>query len=77
MRTKKVSTLGARQRPEMEFLDINITKDLSLLLHSVLSPLYWRILKKTILFSGNKNPYKKICETRKLESIDELTEKSG
>jgi hypothetical protein len=27
---------------------------------------YWRILKKTILFSGYKNPYKKIQETRKL-----------
>jgi hypothetical protein len=27
--------------------------------------------KKTILFSGFKNPYKKICETRKLKSIHE------
>jgi hypothetical protein len=28
--------------------------------------------KKTILFSGFKNPYKKISKTRKLESIHEL-----
>jgi hypothetical protein len=28
-------------------------------------------LKKNILFSGFKNPYKKIHETRKLESIHE------
>jgi hypothetical protein len=32
---------------------------------------YWRILKTTILFSGLKNPYKKICEIRKLENIHE------
>ncbi len=31
----------------------------------------WRIWKKIILFSGFKNPYKKIRETRKLESIHE------
>jgi hypothetical protein len=41
----------------MEFLDINLTK--SLLVHAIYSPFYWRILKKTILFSGLKNPYKK------------------
>jgi hypothetical protein len=35
------------------------TKDLSLFLHAIHSPFYWRILKKTILFSGYKNPYKK------------------
>jgi hypothetical protein len=55
----------------MEFLDINFTKDSSLLLHAIHSPFYWRILKKTILFSGLKNPYKKIRETRKLDSIHE------
>ncbi len=33
------------------------------------SPFYWRILRKTILFSGFQNPYKKICKTRKLESV--------
>ncbi len=54
---------------EVEFLDINLTKDSSLLLHAIPSPFYWRILKKIILFSGFKNSYKKICETRKLESI--------
>ncbi len=37
----------------MEFLGVNLRKVSSLLL----SPFYWRILKKTILFSGFKNPY--------------------
>jgi hypothetical protein len=46
--------------PEMEFLDIELAKDSSLLLHA--------IPRKTILFSGFKNPYK-ICETTKLDSI--------
>ncbi len=55
----------------MEFLDINLTKDSSPLLHAIHSPLYWRIVKKIIFFSGFKNPYKKIRETRKLESIHE------
>ena len=36
---------------EMEFLDINSTKDSSLLLYAIHSPFYWRILKKTILFT--------------------------
>ena len=39
---------------EMEFLDINSTKDSSLLLFAIHSPFYWRILKKTILFSNLK-----------------------
>jgi hypothetical protein len=43
----------------MEFLDISLTKGSSLLLYDIHSILYWRILKKTILFSGFKNPYKK------------------
>jgi hypothetical protein len=51
----------------MEFLDIILTKDSSL--HAIHSPFYWRI--KTILFSGFKNPYEKIREIRKLESIHE------
>jgi hypothetical protein len=46
----------------MEFLDINF-------LHAVHSLFYWRILQETILYSGFKNPYKKIRETRKLETI--------
>jgi hypothetical protein len=55
----------------MEFLDINLTKDLSLLLHAIHSSFYRWILKKTILHSGFANLYKKIRETRKLESIHE------
>jgi hypothetical protein len=43
--------------PEMEFLDINLKKDSSLLLHAIHSPFYWKILKKTMLYSGFKNPY--------------------
>ncbi len=43
----------------MEFVDISLTKDSSLLLHAIHSPFYWRILKKTILNSGFNNPYKK------------------
>jgi hypothetical protein len=39
---------------QMEFLDINKTKDLSLLLHAIHGPFCWRILKKTILFAGFK-----------------------
>jgi hypothetical protein len=54
----------------MGFLDINLTKDLNFLLHAIHSPFYWRILKKTILYSGFKIP-KKIRKTRKLESIPE------
>jgi hypothetical protein len=42
---------------------------LSLFLHATHNPFYRRILKK--LFSGFKNPYKKIPETRKLENIHE------
>ncbi len=45
--------------PETEFLDIILTKDSGLLLYAVHSPFYWRILEKTKLFSGFKNPYKK------------------
>ncbi len=55
----------------MEFLDINLTKDSRILLYAIHSPFYRCILKKTILFSGFKNHYKKICENRKLESIHE------
>jgi hypothetical protein len=47
---------------EMEFVDINLTKDSSLLLNDIHSPFHLRILKKTILFSGFKNKYKKIHE---------------
>jgi hypothetical protein len=40
--------------PELEFLDINLTKDSSLLLHDFHSPFYLRFLKKTILHCGFK-----------------------
>jgi hypothetical protein len=55
----------------MEFLDINLTNGLSLLPHATHSPFYWRNLEKTILLSGFKNLFKKIRETRKLESVHE------
>ncbi len=48
--------------PKMEFLDINFTKDSSIFLHAIHSPFYWRTLKKTILFSGFKNNYKKAAK---------------
>ncbi len=63
---------AARRRlSEIEFLDISLTKDSSLLLHAIRILFYWRILQKTIIYSGFKNPYKKIRETRKLECIHE------
>jgi hypothetical protein len=55
----------------MEFLSINSTKDSSLLLPDIHSHFYWKVLKKTMLFSGFKIPFKKICETRRLESVHE------
>jgi hypothetical protein len=55
----------------MEFLDINLAKDSSLLLHAIHSLFYWQILQKTILYYGFKNPYKKIRKTRKLEDFQE------
>ncbi len=57
--------------PEMEFLDINLTEDSNLFLHAIHSPFYWRILKKTIIFSGFKNLTKKSAKTRKLKYIHE------
>jgi hypothetical protein len=45
---------------EMEFLDINLKTDSKLWLHAIHSPFYWRFYKKTILFFGFKNPYKKL-----------------
>ncbi len=52
--------------PEMEFLDINLTKSLESMLYAIQILFYWRIF-----FFGLKNLYKKICETRKLEFIHE------
>jgi hypothetical protein len=51
----------------MEFLDIDLTKDSSLFLHGIHSLFYWRILKKTRLFFGFKNPEKN-RQIRKLKS---------
>ncbi len=42
-----------------------LQKKASLLLNAIHSPLYWRIWKKTILYSGFNNPYKTSLETRK------------
>jgi hypothetical protein len=50
---------GCSATPEMEFLDISLTKDSRLLLHAIHSPFYWWILKKSILFSGFKTPRNK------------------
>jgi hypothetical protein len=46
----------------MEFLDINLA---SIFLHSIHNPFFWRILEKTKLFSGFKNPYKKHPRNKK------------
>ncbi len=46
----------------MEFMDIHLMKDSSILLHAIHSPFYWRIVKKTILFFGFKNTYKKYAK---------------
>ncbi len=53
----------------MEFLDIKFNKDSSHLLHAIHSSFYWRIWKKTILFSGFKNPYKKIFKTLRILNL--------
>jgi hypothetical protein len=57
---KKSSHLRKKNCPEMEFLDISLTKDSSLLLHAIHSLSTGEILKKTKLYSGFKNSYKKI-----------------
>ncbi len=58
------------ENPEMKFLDVILTKDSSIFLHAFHSPFYWRILKKSKLFSGFKNPYKNPWN-KELESIHE------
>jgi hypothetical protein len=59
-------------KSEMEFLDINLTKDCRVFyfhaIHSLFTGLF---LKKTSFYSGFKHTYKKIRDTRKLESIRE------
>jgi hypothetical protein len=59
---------------EMKFLDINLTKDSSLLLHAIHSPFYWRILQETLLYCGLKIHTKKYAKQessslRRLESM--------
>jgi hypothetical protein len=46
----------------MEFLDISLPKDSSLLLHAIHRPFYWQILNKSMVYSGFKNPYKKSAQ---------------
>ncbi len=52
----------------MEFLDTNLTKDSSLLLHAIHSLSTGGYVKKTRLCCGFKKTYKKIRKSRKLES---------
>jgi hypothetical protein len=54
----------------MEFLDINLTKDSSLLFDAIHNLFYLRILKKTNSSLVLKS-FQKIRETRKLKSIHE------
>ncbi len=63
---------GADPPPGKEFLDINLTKDLSLImLHAIHSLSTSGFLKKTRLYSGFKNTYKKSAKREKLESVHE------
>jgi hypothetical protein len=56
---------------EMEFLDVNFTKDSSLFLHAIHSLSTGGFSNKTRLYFGIKKTYKNFQETRKLESIRE------
>jgi len=51
--------------PEMEFLDINLTRDSSLLHHAIHSSFSLQILKKIILFFGFKILTKKSAKQEK------------
>jgi hypothetical protein len=66
--------------PEMEFLDINLTKDSSLLLHAIHSPFMADFKENHTLLWFEKS-LQKIRETKNLESIHEQhfcrTEKLG
>jgi hypothetical protein len=42
----KINVCKIKEKPEMEFLGINLTKDSSLFLHVNHSHFYWRILKR-------------------------------
>ncbi len=51
---------------EMEFLDINLTKDSSVLLHAIHSLSNGGFIKKIILYSGFKNTCKKNPRNKKI-----------
>jgi hypothetical protein len=55
----------------MEFLDINLKKMLESFAPCYSQSLLSADLKKPLLVSGFKNPYKKICEPKILKSIHE------
>jgi hypothetical protein len=57
--------------PEMEFLDINLTRRLESFAPCYSQSLSLRILQANIPYTGIKNPGKKIRETRKLDSVHE------
>jgi hypothetical protein len=59
-------SFATKMLPKMEFFDINLSKCLSLLLYAILSPYYWRILMKTILFFGLKILTKKSAKQENL-----------
>ena len=67
------STVAAWRQcnPEMEFLDINLTKVSRLLIHAIHSLSTGGFLKRIRLYSGFLKYIQKIRETRKLESIHE------
>ncbi len=62
-------TTARKKNPEKEFLDINVTKDLSLLLHDFYRTFYRQNVKKTL--HGFSRSLQKIRETIKLESVHE------
>ncbi len=65
-REEKGTENTVKNKQEMEFFDINLTKDSSLLLHATYSPFYMRFLKKTILFSRFKNRCNKSAKQENL-----------
>ncbi len=54
---------------EIEFLDINLTKDSSLLLHAIHSPFYLANFKENPTLLWFNNPYKKIREIENLSLL--------
>ena len=62
------STLAAWRQcnPEMEFLDINLTKVSSLLIHVIHSLSTGGLIKRIRLYSGLKNTYKKSAKQENL-----------